>query len=51
MPRYIDAKEFRQRFSTMAEKVKGAGETTVLKRSIPRLQVEPCCPSRPKAHE
>ena len=41
MPRYVSAKEFRQRFSEIAEDVKRFGEVIVLKRSKPLFRVVP----------
>jgi antitoxin (DNA-binding transcriptional repressor) of toxin-antitoxin stability system len=35
MPRYVSAKEFRQRFSEIVEDLKRTGEIVVLKRSKP----------------
>jgi len=41
MTRYISAKEFRQRFSYIAEDLKRTGEIIVLKRSKPLFKVVP----------
>jgi len=41
MPQYISAKEFRQRFSTLVDDLKRAGEIIVLKRSKPLFKVVP----------
>jgi len=41
MPRYISAKEFRQRFSEIVEDLKRTGEIVVLKRSKPLFKVVP----------
>ena len=41
MSRYMSAKEFRRRFSDMAEELKRAGEIIVLKRSKPLFKVMP----------
>ena len=41
MPRYISAKEFRERFSNIADDLKRAGEIVVLKRSKPLFKVVP----------
>ena len=41
MPQYISAKEFRRRFSEIAEELKRAGEIVVLKRSRPLFRVTP----------
>lgn len=41
MPRYVSAKEFRQRFSEIAEDLKQFGEIVVLKRSKPLFKVVP----------
>ena len=41
MPRYISAKEFRQRFSSLVEDLKQSGETIVLKKSRPLFKVVP----------
>lgn len=41
MPRYVSAKEFRQRFSNIAEDLKRSGEIVVLKRSKPLFKVVP----------
>lgn len=41
MPQYISAKEFRRRFSEIAEELKRAGEIVVLKRSRPLFRITP----------
>ncbi len=41
MPRYISAKEFRQRFSSVTEDLKQSGEIIVLKKSKPLFKVVP----------
>ena len=41
MPQYISAKEFRRRFSEIAEELKRTGEIVVLKRSRPLFRVTP----------
>ena len=41
MPRYVSAKEFRQRFSEIVEDLKRTGEIVVLKRSKPLFKVIP----------
>lgn len=41
MPRYVSAKEFRQRFSEIVEDLKRTGEIVVLKRSKPLFKVVP----------
>ncbi len=41
MPQYISAKEFRQRFSEIADDLKRSGEIVVLKRSKPLFKVVP----------
>jgi antitoxin (DNA-binding transcriptional repressor) of toxin-antitoxin stability system len=41
MPRYISAKEFRQRFSSLVEELKQSGEIIVLKKSKPPFKVVP----------
>ena len=41
MPRYVSAKEFRERFSDIVEDLKRAGEIVVLKRSRPLFKVVP----------
>ncbi len=41
MPRYISAKEFRQRFSEIAKDLNRSGEIIVLKRSKPLFKVVP----------
>lgn len=41
MPRYVSAKEFRQRFSDIVEDLKRMGEIVVLKRSKPLFKVVP----------
>ncbi len=41
MPKYISAKEFRQRFPEVAEDLKRWGEIVVLKRSKPLFKVVP----------
>ena len=41
MPQYISAKEFRRRFSEIAEELKRTGEIVVLKRSKPLFRVTP----------
>ena len=41
MPRYVSAKEFRQRFPEIAQDLKRAGEIIVLKRSKPLFKVVP----------
>jgi len=41
MPRYISAKEFRQRFSSLVEDLKQSGEIIVLKKSRPLFKVVP----------
>lgn len=41
MPRYVSAKEFRQRFSDIAGEIKRTGEIIVLKRSKPLFKVVP----------
>ncbi len=41
MPKYVSAKEFRQRFSEMVEDLKRTGEIVVLKRSKPLFKVVP----------
>lgn len=41
MPRYVSAKEFRQRFTDMVKDLKEAGEIVVLERSKPLFKVVP----------
>ena len=41
MPKYINAKEFRQRFPEVVEDLKRWGEIVVLKRSKPLFKVVP----------
>ena len=41
MPQYISAKEFRRRFSEIADELKRTGEIVVLKRSRPLFRVTP----------
>lgn len=41
MPRYVSAKEFRQRFSKIVEDLKRTGEIVVVKRSKPLFKVVP----------
>jgi antitoxin (DNA-binding transcriptional repressor) of toxin-antitoxin stability system len=41
VPRYISAKEFRERFSDIVEDLKRVGEIVVLKRSRPLFKVIP----------
>ena len=41
MPRYVSAKEFRQRFTEIVENLKQTGEIVVLKRSKPLFKVVP----------
>jgi len=41
MPRYVSAKEFRQRFPEIAQDLKQSGEIVVLKRSKPLFKVVP----------
>ena len=41
MARYINAKEFRQRFADIVEDLKRAGEIVVLKRSKPLFKILP----------
>lgn len=41
MPRYVSAKEFRQRFPDIAKDLKRSGEIVVLKRSKPLFKVVP----------
>jgi prevent-host-death family protein len=41
MPRYVSAKEFRQRFAEIVEDLKQAGEIVVLKRSKPLFKIIP----------
>ena len=41
MPKYVSAKEFRTRFSSVAEDLKRWGEIVVLKRSKPLFKVVP----------
>lgn len=41
MPRFISAKEFRQRFSSLVEDLKHSGEIIVLKKSKPLFKVVP----------
>ena len=41
MPKYVSAKEFRQRFPEVAEELKRWGEVVVLKRSKPLFKVVP----------
>ncbi|MBW1769455.1 MAG: hypothetical protein JRJ65_20710 [Deltaproteobacteria bacterium] len=41
MPRYVSAKEFRQRFPEIAQDLKRSGEIIVLKRSKPLFKVVP----------
>ena len=41
MPRYVSAKEFRQRFTEIVENLKRTGEIVVLKRSKPLFKVVP----------
>lgn len=41
MPKYVSAKEFRQRFPEVAEDLKRWGEIVVLKRSKPLFKVVP----------
>lgn len=41
MPRYVSAKEFRQRFSEIVEDLKRTGEIVVFKRSKPLFKVVP----------
>lgn len=47
MPKYINAKEFRQRFPEVAEDLKRWGEIVVLKRSKPLFKVVPFDQSLP----
>ncbi len=46
MPKYISAKEFRQKFPEVAEDLKRWGEIVVLKRSKPLFKVVPFDQSR-----
>ena len=41
MPTYLSAKEFRRRFTEIAEELKRTGEIVVLKRSKPLFKVVP----------
>ena len=41
MPRYVSAKEFRQRFTEIVEDLRQTGEIVVLKRSKPLFKVLP----------
>jgi len=41
MARYVSAKEFRQRFTEIAEDLKRTGEIVVLKRSKPLFKILP----------
>ena len=41
MPRYVSAKEFRQRFTEIVENLKRTGEIVVLKRSKPLFKAVP----------
>lgn len=41
MPRYMSAKEFRQRFSEIEQDLKSAKEIVVLKRSKPLFKIVP----------
>jgi len=41
MPRYVSAKEFRQRFTEIVENLERSGEIVVLKRSKPLFKVVP----------
>jgi len=41
MPRYVSAKDFRQRFTEIIEDLKRTGEIIVLKRSKPLFKVVP----------
>jgi len=41
MPRYVTAKEFRQRFTEIVEDLKRTGEIVVVKRSKPLFKVLP----------
>ena len=41
MPRYVSAKEFRQRFTEIVENLQRTGEIVVLKRSKPLFKVVP----------
>jgi prevent-host-death family protein len=41
MPRYMSAKEFRQKFADIAEDLKSAKEIVVVKRSKPLFRVVP----------
>ncbi len=41
MPKYVSAKEFRQRFAEIVEDLKQAGEIVVLKRSKPLFKIIP----------
>ena len=41
MPTYLSAKEFRRRFTEIAEELKRTGELVVLKRSKPLFKVVP----------
>jgi antitoxin (DNA-binding transcriptional repressor) of toxin-antitoxin stability system len=41
MPKYVSAKEFRQRFPEIAEDLKRYGEIVVIKRSKPLFKVIP----------
>ena len=46
MPKYVSAKEFRQKFPEIAEDLKRWGEIVVLKRSKPLFKVVPFDQSR-----
>ena len=46
MPKYVSAKEFRQKFPEVAEDLKRWGEIVVLKRSKPLFKVVPFDQSR-----
>jgi len=41
MPRYVTAKEFRQRFTEIVEDLKRTGEIVVVKRSKPLFKILP----------
>ena len=41
MPKYVSAKEFRQRFTQIVEDLKRTGEIVVVKRSKPLFKVVP----------
>ena len=41
MPKYVSAKEFRQKFTEIVENLKRTGEIVVLKRSKPLFKVVP----------